>query len=202
MPTAHSIRREPLRQAKGLSAVTGFTVVELMVAVAVIAVAASLAIPSLQSREERRDLAETTRQVAGFFSQAQVESVMRGEPLTLSLHRSDVNGWCLGLKAGDRSCDCTEPDPGAPDFCSVDSVPRLLSDDALTNPGILDSLLSDGAVTFDPASGTLTEPEDMIEMAFISDSGQYALTVQLESTGELRICARNSALQPPGFGLC
>lgn len=180
----------------------GFTVTELMVVVAVVAIITSLALPSYRTLIEKRQVTSGAEQIAAFLSAVQIESVMRNGNLTVSYSRTDVDDWCLGLTAGTTPCDCNETDSGQPDFCAVDSVHRVFTNANLTYPSIMDSMTGDGNFTFDPVRGVLLDPADTLVVAISSGTWNYALNVEVGPTGRVRICSNASTTQVPGYGLC
>lgn len=202
MPIEHLNRREPLQGQKGFFLAVGVTIVEVMVFLAVVTVVASLAVPSYQAHQERKQLAGLAEQLAAFLNHAHVESVMRGQALTLSYHQADADNWCVGLREGSEACDCRQTIANASDHCTVDSAARIFAQHELSQPAILDAILGDGSISFDPLTGALVDPSDRIEFSLLSNAGQFALSVQVEGNGRVRICSDRSALQTPGFDLC
>ena len=204
MPIASLSRRDPQKTGNGFSNKLGFTVIELMVAVAVIAIITSLAFPSYRAMIEKRQVTSGAEQVAAFLSAVQIESVMRNENMTVSYHHNsgDAADWCVGLTAGATPCDCTETDASASDYCAVDAVPRLLVASDLTYPGVMDSITGNDSFTFDPVRGVLLDPSDVVEMELLSTGGNFALNVEVGPTGRVRICSDSSNKKVPGYDLC
>jgi len=202
MPIASLSRRDPRNTGNGISTKPGFTVIELMVAVAVIAIITSLAFPSYRAMIEKRQVTSGAEQVAAFLSAVQIESVMRNENLTVSYDWTDAADWCVGLTAGATACDCTETDSTATDYCEVDSIPRLMVSSDLTYPSVMDSMTGNDSFTFDPVRGVLLNPADVVEMELLSTGGNFALNVEVGPTGRVRICSDSSNTKVPGYDLC
>jgi type IV fimbrial biogenesis protein FimU len=70
---------EPDRETVGSHPAGGFTLVELMVVVVLVAVFAGLAVPSLSSTLQRADARQTARELANAFRRARNQAMSRGE---------------------------------------------------------------------------------------------------------------------------
>lgn len=92
----------------------GFTVIELMVTVAVLLVIAAIAQPSLQASRQRAALRGTSEQVLGFWNQARLEAAKRNKLVKVGVVQSNSGKqFCLGAAEtvlGDANinvpCDC------------------------------------------------------------------------------------------------
>lgn len=207
MLSAFSSRRDPQDTGNGISTQKGFTVTELMVALAVVAIITSLAFPSYRLLIEKRQVTSGAEQVAAFLSAVQIESVMRNEQLTVYYDRQGTADWCLGIMDpvslavnGDGTCDCN--DPTAADACEVAGEPRMMSNANLTYPEVVDAMTGDGNFTYDPVRGVLVNPADTLEVEFISDDDHFALNVQVGPTGRVRTCSDASDTAVPGYQIC
>lgn len=195
-------RRDSHLPGKGLSAQGGFTVTELMVAVAVIAIITSLSLPSYRMLIEKRQVTSGAEQIAAFLSAVQIESVMRNENMTVSYDRNGVDDWCIGLTSGTAACDCSTANSCTVVDSAGTPVERVFAAANLTYPGIMDSMTGDGSFSFDPVRGVLVNPNDVVEMELISDAGNFALNVEVGPTGRVRICSDSSTTKVPGYDLC
>lgn len=80
------------------NAQTGFTIIELMVVVAVLAIVATVAVPSFQQVIENNRLATESNRLVSTMSFARSEAVRVGDDVSLSAKSSDFNnGWCVHL---------------------------------------------------------------------------------------------------------
>jgi len=83
----------------------GFTVIELMITVAVLAVVAVIAVPSFQSIIERNQTATQANGLLSALQFARSEAVKRGETVRLSEDTAGFDtGWCVHTGT---SCDST-----------------------------------------------------------------------------------------------
>ena len=89
----------------------GFTLIELMVTVAVIVILTLLALPSFQAFRQRAALRGGAEQVRSFWEQARFESAKRNQMVKVGVN-TDVSGaFCLG------AATTTDPDDVAPCDC-------------------------------------------------------------------------------------
>lgn len=129
----------------------GFTLVECMVCLAVIAVAAGTAVPSIQQASERRQLEGAAAQLATDIRQARSAAVALTAPVRLSFHQSSA-GSCYLLHTG-RAADCSCA-PGASAVCTNGAqVIRTVAFPAAAGPQITSNSAS---MLFDPHRGTVT----------------------------------------------
>ncbi|QCF25105.1 GspH/FimT family pseudopilin [Hydrocarboniclastica marina] len=79
----------------------GFTLIELMVAIAVFAIAASIALPSFQRVIEENRVSTQTNTLISAFNLARSEAVKRGTTVGITANgASFADGWCVHLEPG------------------------------------------------------------------------------------------------------
>jgi type IV fimbrial biogenesis protein FimT len=204
MPNRARTRREPQQGKNGFSITRGFTLIELMIVISVIAIIGSLALPSYRSIQEKRQVTSAAEQLAAFLSTAQMESVKRSENLTVSLSRTDLDTWCLGAVLGTTPCNCATGTPA----CTIDGQTRVFSDANLNYPAVMDAIDSDGDFVFDPARGLIYDDSgfsafDEAELELVSDNNSWALNVQITQTGRVKICSdAGASKEVPGYETC
>jgi type IV fimbrial biogenesis protein FimT len=81
----------------------GLTLIEIAIAIAVVAILATMAMPSLAERIARQRLMTTAETVAMDLAEARVEAVQSGLPLHLVFDGS--SDWCYAV-ARSESCGC------------------------------------------------------------------------------------------------
>ncbi len=189
----------------GFSKNEGFTLIELMVVIAVVAIITSFALPSYRMLIEKRQVTSGAEQLAAFISSAQIEAVKRSNNVSVSYTTSDSDTWCVGMVVGLTACDCQETDPTStsPLACAIDTQLRVYTDAMVTYSDILQSMTGDGSFVYDPARGMMVTVPDPVELKLQSEEGTYALNVQVNVTGRVKICNDVSAnTQVPGFKQC
>jgi type IV fimbrial biogenesis protein FimT len=199
---AHT-RRDPQKGKKEFSAHKGFTLIELMIVVGVVAILASLALPSYRTIIEKRQVTSGAEQIGAFLSAVQMEAVKRSENISVSYTLTSTSPpvWCIGLVTGTTACDCTDSDPGTAD-CKIDSQVRIINQDNVNYPGAVSNMDGDGSFVYDPGRGLMVDHSDSMELELLSDNGTYALNVQLTPTGRIKYCSDSSGKQVPGYEVC
>ena len=205
MPNSAQTRREPQNGKNGPSANKGFTVIELLIAIGVIAIVASLALPSYRSIIEKRQVTSGAEQLSAFLSAVQMEAVKRSENITVSYNMTGDN-WCMGITTGVTACDCTDTNPATAD-CLIDSQVRIINNSNLTYPDVVSAIDGDGAFIFDPARGLIYDDSsfaafDEAELEMVSEDGTYAMNVQITSTGRVKMCSDSDDKAVPGYRTC
>ncbi len=207
MPTQATIRRDPRNTGKGFSTHVGFTVIELMITIAVVAIITSLALPSYRTILEKRQVTSGAEQLSAFLSAVQIEAVKRNENLAVRYMRTDSDTWCVGIvpvatgSTSNTPCDCTKAVTDA-SACKIDGQLRVFSDANLNYPKIMDKMTGDGAFVFDPVRGLLVEPADVPTFELLSREGKYALNVGVSATGRVKACSNGSSKKVPGYATC
>ena len=208
MPTQAQTRRDPSNTGKGFSTNRGFTVIELMISIAVLAIITSLALPSYRTILEKRQVTSGAEQLGAFLSLAQLESVKRNQFVAVN-YANNGGEWCLGMRAGDTAavdCDCTVTDVSSNQACELDDgTLKVFTSSALNYPDVLQAADVGGAddtLVYDPVRGLIQDAETA-KLQLLSDDGSYALDVEVSPTGRVKICSNNVANKDvPGYKEC
>jgi len=83
----------------------GFTLIELMVSLAVLAILAVLAVPSFIEFRERAAVRGAGDQLVSFWANARLEALKRDVPIAVSIMKSGSN-TCMGASTVATGCDC------------------------------------------------------------------------------------------------
>jgi Tfp pilus assembly protein FimT len=167
----------------------GFSLIEFGVALAVLAIALTFAVPSWKDGRNRHQLTSTAEQVAAFLSTVQGASVRQNDALTVRLIQNSSTDWCIGVAPRAVNCDCTVTDPTDASFCAVSGMPQIVrsGDFKLT---LLPGHSSDTSFTFEPARGLMIDADlgKQHFFNFASEDGNYALRVDVLPTGRIKVC--------------
>lgn len=184
----------------------GFTVVELMVSIALLAISAALALPSYRDMIEKRQLTHGAEQLTAFINSAQSEATKLNQIVTVSYARSDDQNWCAGVNVGATPCDCNQTSITAADFCAVNGAPRLISDAVAGDMLLLKSMTGDAgddsAYSYDPVRGLLVNLDDALNIEMHSQSSKFQLEMRVSRTGQTEVCSKNSGHSIPGYVVC
>ena len=121
---------------------SGFTVMELMITVTILAIMAAIALPSFQSVLEGRRLVGAAENLFADLQFARSESIKRNE--VIRFQATTGASWCFGVDDDDgAACDCTS------NACEIDAAPKNV-----VAADYVDIQMSvGGVVEFDPRQG-------------------------------------------------
>ena len=156
----------------------GLTLLEMLVALAIVAVLATLALPSFGSMMSRHRLKAAAEQLSMDLAELRLQAVQRGQPMHVQL--SPGAQWCYSL-AVEGSCDCR-----VPQGCQLKTVR------AKDHPGV--TLLQAQDLRIDPQPGYGSGS------ALLQGSDGARLRVGLSPLGRPKVCAPGAAV--PGFAAC
>ncbi|MBP7624535.1 MAG: GspH/FimT family pseudopilin [Xanthomonadales bacterium] len=178
----------------------GVTVIELMVVIAIVAILASLAMPSFRDYIEKSRLRGAVDSVSGLMALARAESVRQDRQVAVAFGGS-VTAWCVGANMaatpateGDRipaavACDCTTPAN-----CSIGAV------SSTSYPGVTATAVT-ATATFNPKLGTTVGMANQ-DFGFRSPANRFQLDTRITPLGHIRTCRTASSGIITGFEVC
>ncbi len=146
----------------------GLTFLEVALVLAVIAIFASLAVPSFTARMERQRVQGAAEALAGDIAEARFEAARRGQPLFVEATAGASWCWAVATAPG-CSCDGTQS-------CQLHAVR------AGTQRGV--KLVEGLAVRIDPAGAA-----QATQAALLETSRGERLRVEVSPLGRPRVCA-------------
>ena len=158
----------------------GFTLIELMVALALVALLLTVAIPSYQSLRQEQMVKAATMAVYTDMMLLKSEALKRNRNLQLILFNSGNDNWCYRISIDGNCNSCS-------DACS--SIEGRKGVDAGEFPGILltatysESAAQVRPISFSPRRGTL--PSGNITIS----SSDTSMRVVTNNLGRVRTCA-------------
>jgi prepilin-type N-terminal cleavage/methylation domain-containing protein len=184
----------------------GFSIIELMIALVLVAVGASLALPSYVDMIEKRHVTRGAEQLLAFVNSAQLESVKWNQVLNVSYTRVGDSEWCVGANLGATVCDCTVTATNDAQFCGINGNAWKFDDD-LAGDRVLVKAMSgddggDNAYTFEPNRGMFVNMDDSFQVEMHSSSSKYQLQIMVTQTGQAVLCSKNAAHAVNGYSVC
>jgi len=180
----------------------GFSLVEVMMSVVLLAIGIGLAIPSYRDMVEKRQVTNGAEQLASFLNTAQGVAMKTNQLVTISYSRSSHDDWCVGAVSGETACDCTETDPLDSEYCQIASQPFILNDGHTADIELVHEMEGDGAYAFDPIRGLFIDLDDSLTVELHSDSRDFKLNLMVNSTGRVILCSKDSEHGVPGYRNC
>ena len=193
-----------LRSKQGFNATNrGFTLLELMIVLAILAIGVALAVPSYSDVMQRRETTSQAEELVTFVSFAQSEAVKYNEMISVHVTYTDKDNWCIGANEGSAPCDCNEINADAENFCSLSGVAKILRSSAQTKSSMT-AASTDRTLVFDPIRGTMAVADLGTQhgLTLETDNGRWSLQVDVGATGRTRICNPDSDKAIPGYQSC
>lgn len=176
----------------------GFTMVEVMMSVVLIAIGASLALPNYREMVEKRRLTNGAEQLASFVNTVQGISTRTNQIVTVTV--LDVGDWCIGASVGEAECDCA--DESSTSYCRIDAQAFVLNEELLGSSDLVNDILGSGSFSYDPIRGLFTDLDDSLTMELRSPSGDYRLNLMVNNTGRVILCSDDISHSVPGYDKC
>lgn len=209
------------RRALGLG--SGFTLVELLITVAVIAVVLTIAAPSFRDLIEGRRLRGVSQQITTDIQFARTEAVSRGETVGMTFNPGAAGMSCYIVHTCGQqnpnicTCDCSRPEG------SRCTAPRqeIRTQQVAASTGVRvvpipvpPRTRTAANLVFDPATGAMTTYyPGTIMLAPLPDGSDYwanvvltrapnlpSLRTEINGNGRPRTCAPGTAVS--GYGAC
>jgi prepilin-type N-terminal cleavage/methylation domain-containing protein len=199
--------------------IRGFTLVELMITLVIIAIGVGLALPSWDNAVQKRNVTSAAEEVAAFISYSQSQAVKSNQEVTVTFKRvSSGTNWCVGAidetakNANNIThCEC-DVAVGDSAHCLIDGQSNFISQGSFEKLK-MDSSSQGGTASldfffnFDPIRGIRTNEagnvvanDNLITLA--SDNTHHKLQVEVSVTGRVRICSPIATQAIPGFKAC
>lgn len=184
----------------------GFTLIELMVALAVLLILTVLAVPSFTTYLDKARVRGAADDVISTLAQARQAAVKFDRGVRVATVGSGAT-WCLGANQaltpaagnpmpGPAACDCTVA--GA---CIVDGQRLVVA--AADHPGVTIAS-SPGNLDFDGRLGIRTDANvgnaDASSFDLTSPRGRYVLTVNVSQLGQAMVCSKQGNIL--GYPAC
>lgn len=98
----------------------GFTLMELMVVIAIVAIAVALAVPSFRDLIERKAVSGAAEAAYEQLLLARSEALKRSKPIWVDFNVTGDANWAIATTDKPGGCNAEETDTSSADFCSVD----------------------------------------------------------------------------------
>lgn len=180
----------------------GFTLIELIITVAVLAILLTIGVPSFRDVLDRRRVTNATTNMLTQLQQARSLSILLNRSVQMSFLQ-DAGGWCFGV-TDKVNCNCRVEDLTANNSCTVgkpdDLTDRILVVGKSTSyPNVVLSWSGTGgysgkAIVFEPTRGLAIGGLADSYFQFTSEQTSRSTRVSMSRTGKIAACAEGSQL--------
>jgi len=172
----------------------GFTLLELLSCLALMALIACLALPPMQRWQDNRRLEMATRQLGADLRFAREQALVGRQTVRVGFRSFGLHSACYVVYRGAAgACRCLEGDPGR-SACEGDAAALLST--SLPPSGRLRFVANVETMSFDPLHGTST-PAATLQLA---SPGGPALRQVVNLLGRVRTCSPQGGMA--GYGVC
>lgn len=192
--------------------ITGLTLIELMITLAIVAILLVVATPSFSAVNQRASLRGAADQLLSVWNLARFEAVKRNQLVKVGIKTDASGAFCIGAATtSDPSdatpCDCLTATP-ASNACDVARYPTVQGEWkkvslAGVTIGGTTALSATQPVVIEPKRTSLTEPADRGTISLAGPPGQnaYKLNLNIDQLGHGVLCESASAASKlPEYG--
>jgi len=180
----------------------GFTLLELMVTLAVAAILAAAAVPSFQAARQRAVIRGAGDQVLSFWNQARFEAAKRNSLIKVGIYSSGAS-YCIGAatttdSADTTACNCLAATPSS-NVCDVARFPAAQSEwRGVTLSGTPTLGGSSGVAVIDPRLTTLASSTAAGTVTLAAPPGNiaYKLNLHVDQLGRAVLCESTTDSRP------
>jgi prepilin-type N-terminal cleavage/methylation domain-containing protein len=167
----------------------GFTLIEVMVAVAILAILVTLAAPSFNSFIDKYRVKRAADSISAFLVNTKSEAIKRNKTVRAVITGSGAT-WCAGMTEA-ATCNCsTGP-------CQIDGVDRVISGASFKGVG-LNGPDTGHVFEFKPQRGTVAGNETV---ELVSTNG-LKVNVIVGTVGRVRLCSPSGSGNIGGYPVC
>ena len=169
----------------------GFTLIELMITIAVLVILVTLAAPAFNLAEQRRVIG-AAESALDQIQTARSEAIKQGRDIHF-VSQIDGNTWCHGI-SNTPACDCTVDDKTAANACTIvmaggeAPVLRTTSSDDFRNI----TMTGAQSITFNHVRGTVEGNRS--DLVITSSPNNFEMRVQINPIGRPSVCGTNRSM--------
>jgi len=186
----------------------GFTIVEITIALLLLALIMALAVPELSKFLERNQLRAAAEEVYGQIHYARTESIKQSIPLFMKFVANNTSTWSFGI---DTASGCIPTDAlGGTNPCTI-SIGAVNVRKAVVN-GSNDTQFTNIKMSLKDAGGTVVNPYEIqfdqvrgtatAGSVTLTSSNGWILTNEISTLGHVKLCSPAGVGKMPGYPEC
>jgi len=187
----------------------GFTLVEVLMSVVLMAIGLALALPSYRDMVEKRQVTNGAEQLASFINSAQGVAMKTNRDVTVRWVHG-VDDWCVAAYVPDDyptnppPCDCTGIEESEAPCSKIDGQDFFLNQSHVASRVLMTDMGSEGtdSYTFDAERGFSTVWNEDVTFAMRSPSGDFRLNLVVNQVGRVLLCSDDASHAVPGYAVC
>lgn len=170
----------------------GFTLVELMIAVAVLAILMAIAAPSFNNFFDKYRVKRAADTFSSFLINSKSEAIKRNKSVSAVITGTGAT-WCVGMTEA-ATCNCSTD--GA---CRIDGVDRVISSTAFKGVQLLGPATASTPHVFEFKTnrGTVAGTNNSVQL---ESAAGLKLNVVVSQFGRIRLCSPGGSIS--GYPSC
>lgn len=175
----------------------GFSLLELLITITVLAIVTGIAVPSMQNAAEKRRTIAAAEEIYSQLQLARSEAISRSEPIYMNI--AGGASWAIGI-SNDATCDPSDNDPACvlPDVTNNNPITHRFT---VSDHSDVSIATTTNQITFQSQRGTATSAT--IDVTSTGDTG-YVMSVVVGPLGQISICSADAdpAKHVSGYNPC
>lgn len=196
-----SLGRQTIAMHRSLQ--RGFTLIELMITIAVFVILVVLAVPSFVDNIDRRKIVDATEGLAKQVQQARMIAIQANRPITIVFDRADPQ-WCFGL-TDQATCDCRIANdcqvPFSHDLTIVPDNYETLTGSRAQYPDIA-MIAAPASLRFEPSRGIRDDPATALETLVLNSPRGLEARIMVNAIGRVSTCSPAGSTNVLGMKTC
>ena len=177
---------------------TGFTLIEMIATVAVLAVLVTVGIPSFQETIDKRRLTGAAEQLQADLQYARSEAIKRNGNVFVNFTASGSN-WCYGISTTTCNCNTTS--------CQLDTVEKEVNQDGFRNISLGVTNMTGNNLNFEPRRGLVSMNNNAAPIVtgtvtLTSSSSSKSLRIDVSRLGRVKLCSPSGSGNLSGYPTC
>lgn len=168
----------------------GFTLIEMMVTVAVLAIIVSIAAPSFNSFFDRYRVKRAADTLSSFLINAKSEAIKRNKNVSAVITGSGTT-WCVGMTES-STCNCSTANA-----CQIEGADRVINSTSFNGVKLLGPDTGH-AFEFKTQRGAVTG----FDTVQLESANGAKVNVRVSMVGRIKLCSPSGTGNMGGYSLC